>query len=240
MGVGYVILPIVILLFYILPVALYFVKKINKKTRKVIISIPLFLTIILATFIFIDNYKQEELYKKFPEINKITFKNSTEELKDSIFQLEKLMLKLPKRTDYNSINYSLDKFKGRHNLLRFNWFKIGTLNDLKEKNNLINYKINISEQADWREWVNNDIKPFNSLSPAESKRFIKLIEFLDQNSLSAMKIEDNMTTFSYNDSLRISDGLGFRTITMDTTDYYGPPFFKIIDRKDGFYLLVKM
>ncbi|MGV9004040.1 hypothetical protein [Flavobacterium sp.] len=239
MAVGYVILPFVILIFYIIPIGLFFNKSIRKSTRLFLLSIPILLTVILTTYTIIDNNDTEELLLRFPQTNKITFSNSTKDIRDSIIQLQRIMQKLPKRSDHQSVSYVLDKHPQRYYSFSFNWYRIGNLKNLENDHKLHDFKIGKEDAIDWNKYVNKDLTPFDTLNPNECLRFINIIKFLDKNNLNAANLEDNIISFDYNDSLRISDNMGFRKITLDTTGYYGAGFFEIIDRKDGFYLLRK-
>lgn len=239
MGVGYIILPFLILIFYIIPFGLFFIKRINKGIRISLLSIPLLLTIVFITYAVIDDNKSNELYRKFPQANNITFLNSAKDVRDSIIQLQKIMEKLPKRSDHESVSYSLDKHPQRYYSFSFNWFDLDNLRNLEKSNNLHDFKITESISNEWTKYVSSDLFPFDTLTQSETKRFINLIKYLDRNSLSAANLENNIIAFDYNDSLRMSDNLGFRKITLDTSGYYGSDFFDIIDKQNGLYLLRK-
>jgi hypothetical protein len=185
----------------------------------------------------IEAKKQEALYKKYPQVNKIIFNNNFNDVRDSILQLKILMKKLPKRLDHESICYSIDKYVTRLNNFSFNWFDLENLADLEKENN--QYKYSGNQISDWNKYIGKDLRPFKSLSEAELKRFFKLIKYLDKNSLNGANIEGNIISFDYSDSLRMAKGTGFRTITNDTSGYYGPQFFDIIDSRNGFFLLRK-
>ena len=237
MGVGYIILPFIILIFYIIPFVLFFIKRINKGIRLSLLCIPLLLTIVFITYAVIENHKTQELYLKFPQVNNITFLNPANDVRDSIFQLQKIMKKLPKRSDHESVSYALDKHPERYFSFSFNWFAFNKLEYLEQNDNLHDFKITESIRNEWTKYVSFDLFPFDTLTQSETKRFISLIKYLDKNNLSAANLADNIITFDYTDSLRLSDNLGFRTITLDTSGYYGPNFFEIIDKQNGFYLL---
>ena len=237
MGAGYIIGPFVILIFYIIPIGLFFIKRIKKGIRISLLGVPLLLTIIFVSYVVIDENKTQELYRKFPQANKIMFLNSPNDVRDSIFQLQNLMKKLPRRSDHKSVNYSLDKYPQRYYSFSFNWFDLDKLESLEQNNNLHDFKITESLRSDWTKYVSSDLFPFDTLTQSETKRFIDLVKYLDRNNLSAANLADNIITFDYNDSLNMSDNLGFRTITLDTSGYYGPIFFDIIDKQNGFYLL---
>ena len=239
MGVGYIIVPIVILIFYIIPIGLFFVKSIKKNIRLSILCIPLLLTILFITYINIDIHRTNELHQKFPQANQITFLHSTREVRDSIIQLQRIMEKLPKRSDHQSVSYRLDKHPQRHNSFAFNWYEIDNLKNLESGDNFREFKMSEAMEIDPGKYAFSDLTPFDTLNLNECLRFINLIKFLDKNNLNAANLEENIITFDYNDSLRMSDNVGFRKITLDTSGYYGPEFFDIIDHKDGFYLLRK-
>lgn len=239
MGVGYIILLFLILIFYIIPFGLFFIKRINKGIRISLLCIPILLTIFFFAYVVIDNDKTQKLYRKFPQVNNITFLNSANDVRDSIFQLQKIMKKLPIRSDHESVRYTLDKHHQRYYSFSFNWFDVEKLDYLELNNNLHDFKIKESLRADWTKIVSSDLFPFDTLTQSETKRFISLIKYLDRNNLSGANLANNIITFDYCDSLRMSDNLGFRTITLDTSGYYGPNFFDIIDKQNGFYLLRK-
>jgi hypothetical protein len=233
MGAGYIFIPIVLIVFFIIPIILFFLYK-KSRNRIVFLSIPFIITISFFLYVSIDSYKKEKLHEEFPQINKIVFKNSTEELKDSIYQLEILMRKLPEN-GVGGVSYSLDKHNSRYNILSFYGSKIERLDLLREF-----YCSNRSDQQLLKKIENNSFYPISTLTLTEAKRLIQLIEFLDNNSLNAMEVGRDITNFRYIDSLSIAHNLGGRTITMDTTKYYNSTFFYVHDVKDGFYLLSKL
>jgi hypothetical protein len=237
MGTGYIVLPVIILIFYIIPFGLFFNKRLKKGIRIALLCIPLFLTVISIIYLIIDNNKTEELYRKFPQVDKIIFLNKTSDVRDSILQLQKIMEKLPRRWDHETVSYSLDKYRYRYNLFSFNWFDFNKLEYLEQSNNLHDFKIIEANKSEWRKYVSTNLFPFGNLTQFETKRFIILIKFLDKNSLSGAELKENKITFDYNDSLRYSDNTGSRTIALDTSGSYGPLIFDMIDKKDGFYLL---
>jgi len=239
MGAGYIIGPILIILIYIIPLVLLFDKRKKKRDRFALLCIPLLFTIIFTIVIVIDNKKTEKLFQKFPQANKITFFNRANDVRDSIIQIQRIMEKLPKRTDHGSVSYILEKYPNSHNTFSFNWSAIDNLEYLEQDNNLHNFKIGEQVKSDWTEFVSSGLYPFDTLTRIESRRFIKLIKYLDRNSLNAANLKDNIITFSYNDSLRISENIGFRTITLDTSGYFGSDFFHVMDKRNGFFLLIK-
>lgn len=239
MGVGFFLLPIVILLFYIVPIGLFFFKKINKTVRLILLVIPFSVTMLFVIVALNENKKSNELHAKYPQINTLIFKDSAIAIKDSIFQLQILMDKLPKRWDHNSVSYTLDKYPDSYNYLSFNWIKTCHFDRLMSDSDFRAISIPDSQKSNWEQYINSDFLPFDTLSSQEASRLIKLINFLDCNKLNAANLEDGIISLTYNDSLRISDNAGFRTIVIDTTGYYGSDFFDIIDRRDGIYLLRK-
>jgi hypothetical protein len=240
MGVGEFLLPWVLLIFYVIPICLFFFKRINKRIRIVFLSIPLLITALLSGYIIIDNFESESLNRRFPEVNNITFKNSTIAVRDSILVLKTIMGKLPRRNDQESVIYSLDKFPETYNVFSFNWFDFDNFENLEKDNNLLNYKISEPLTEEWKKFIGNDLLPFDTLTQNESRKFLDLIKFLDHNQLSAATLSsDNVISFVYNDSLRYSDDTGFRTNTLDTSGYFGSTFFQLIDQKDGIFLLIK-
>ena len=239
MGVGYYLLPIVIVIFYIIPIGLFFFKRIRKGIRIGLLFIPILITVLFVLIAVVDSKKTTDLYKRFPQMNKITFNSPIKDIKDSIIQLQLIMDKLPRRSDHESVSYSLDKYPESYNNFSFNWFKLANFHDLIKDNNLHDYKISETNRIDWKKYVGLDFTPFDTLSNNEAKRLIGLIQFLDFNKLNAANLAEGVLSFDYNDSLRISKGLGFRTIVIDTSGYYGSEFFDIIDKKEGLYLLIK-
>lgn len=237
MGAGFIIFPFILLIFYIIPILLFFKKSIKKNTRYALLSIPIFFTGLFSIVLISDNERTEKNYQRFPQTNNISFINSTKEIKDSILQLQNIMNKLPKRLDQNSVTYTLDKHPERHYSFTFNWYEIGNLQNLELGDNLRIFEISQQHLADWSKYVGNDITPFDTLSKDECLRFINLIKFLDRNNLNAASLTKNIILFDYNDSLSMSHNLGSRKITLDTSGYYAPDFFDIIDSIDGFFLL---
>ncbi len=149
------------------------------------------------------------------------------------------MGKLPKRWDHGSVSYALDKFPLRHNFFSYNCYDLGQFEDLEKDDSLRKYKITESDRQHWKKYMSSDLLPFDVLNRQEAKRFINLIHYLDRNHLNAANLEKEIISFDYNDSLRMSDNIGFRTIAIDTSGYYGPDFFDVIDNKNGVYLLRK-
>jgi hypothetical protein len=239
MGVGYFLLPIVIVIFYIIPIGLFFFKRIRKVVRIGLLFIPILITVLFVLIAVIDSKNTTDLYNRFPQMNKITFNSPIKDIKDSIIQLQLIMDKLPKRWDHKSVSYSLDKYPGSYNNFSFNWFKLADFHDLVKDNNFHDYQISESNMSEWKKYVGLDFTPFDTLSYNDTKRLIGLIQFLDFNKLNAANLADRIISFDYYDSLRISNGLGFRKIVIDTSGYFGSKFFDIKDHKEGLYLLIK-
>jgi hypothetical protein len=239
MGVGFFLAPIFLLLFYVVPIGLFFYKKIRRNIRLILLLIPIFFTVFFIVFAIIESKKTSELYAKFPQVNNITFKNLPLDIKDSIIQLQVILDKLPKRWDHKSVSYTLDKYPDSYNYFNFNWIKIGYFDTLITNSDFRTISIPDFQKSTWEEYINSDFLPFDILNPKEASRFIGLIKYLDFNKLNAANLEDGIISLTYNDSLRISENTGFRTIVIDTSGYYGSDFFDIIDIKDGIYLLRK-
>ncbi len=239
MGAGYVAFPLAILFFYIIPIRIFFSATDEKGYRSFLLGIPIFFTLLSITFVVIETKKTEDLYRKFPQANKLIFLNPANEIRDSICQLQSIMEKLPRRSDYQSVSYSLNKRPEKYHSFSFNWFDFDKIEFLEQKNNLRNFKVPKSSIKGWTEYVSSDLFPFDTLTSLEAKKFISLLKYLDKNNLNAANLEYDLITFDYNDSLRISNNLGFRTVTLDTNWYFNPNYFTILDKKNGFYLLSK-
>jgi hypothetical protein len=238
MGAGILIFPFILLFLYIIPIGGFFFKRINKAFRIGLLCIPVVVTFVAAILMIKDANKQEWLYKRFPQMNTLTFKDAPHVVRDSILVLQQIMNKLPKRKDHQSISYTLDKYPERYNYFTYNWYDAGSFKRLAEGDNLRHFAFN-ADTTDWHKYMGTNTMPFIALTPLEAKTFLQLIKYLDRNHLNAATLEDGTIALDYNDSLRISDGLGFRKVTIADSGYYSSEFFDIIDRKEGIYLLRK-
>ncbi len=236
MGVGFYLLPIIILFFYIIPIGLFFIKRIRKRIRQIILLIPIAVTILLASVAIIETRKTNKLYKKYPQVNKLTFIDKPENVRDSILILQRLMDKLPKRWDNEGASYEIEKYRDRINHITLNRYRIGKLDNFNSDSALRELQIPKSSQADWIKYVGNDIIPFDTLTQNEAMRFINLIKYLDLNKLNGAFLKNGKIGLTYNDSLRIWAGTGFRTVIIDTSGYSDFHDYEIIDNKDKIYL----
>jgi len=235
MGVGFFLLPIILLFFYIIPIGVFFFKSIKKRIRQILLLIPIAVTILFASVAIISTGKSNALYKKYPQANKLTFRDNPESVRDSILALQDLMEKLPKRWDNEGVSYEIDKYRDRINQMTLNRYRIGKLDDFTSDSSLINMQIPKSVQADWIKYVGSDIIPFDTLTRSEANRFLKLIRYLDSNNLNGA-FYDGKIGLKYNDSLRIWVGTGFRTVIIDTSGYYDYHGYEIIDEINEIYL----
>ena len=235
MGVGFFLLPIILLFFYIIPIGLFFFKSIKKRIRQILLLIPIAVTILFASVAIISTGRSNALYKKYPQANKLTFRDNPESVRDSILALQDLMEKLPKRWDNEGVSYEIEKYRDRINQMTLNRYRIGKLDDFTSDSSLINMQIPKSVQADWIKYVGSDIIPFDTLTQSEANRFLKLIRYLDSNNLNGA-FYDGKIGLKYNDSLRIWVGTGFRTVIIDTSGYYDFHGYEIIDEINEIYL----
>jgi hypothetical protein len=220
MGVDFFLLPIILLFFYIIPIGLFFLKSIKKRIRHIILLIPIVVTILFTSVAIIETKKTNDLYKKYPQANKLTFMDKPENVRDSILALQDLMEKLPKRWDNNGVSYEIEKFRDRHNQLTLNRYRLGKFDDLISDSVFRYLRIPESVKTDWIKYVGNDIIPFDTLTRSETMRFISLTNYLDLNKLNGAFLHDGKIGLTYNDSLRIWVGTGFRTVIIDTSGYY--------------------
>ena len=235
MGVGYFLLPIILLIFYVIPIGLFFFKSIKKRIRQILLLIPIVVTIVYASVAIISTGQSNALYKKYPQANKLTFENTPEDVRDSILALQDLMEKLPKRWDNEGVSYEIEKYRDRINHMTLNRYRIGKLDDFDSDSSLRELQIPKTLQADWIKYVGKDITPFDTLTQNEAIRFIKLIKYLDSNKLNGA-FYDGKIGLRYNDSLRIWAGTGFRTVIIDTSGYYDYHGYEIIDKINEIYL----
>jgi hypothetical protein len=238
MGAGTFIFPFVLLFVYIISIAGFFYKRLTRVLRLVLICIPIGVTLAIAILMAEEANKQEQLNKRFPQINALTFKDALPAIRDSILALQQIMKKLPKRNDHQSVSYTLDKYPGRYNNFTYNYYDAGSFDNLTKGDNL-RHLIFKRDTAGWQEYIGKNTAPFMALTLLEAKKFIRLLQYLDKNHLNAATLEGGFIALDYNDSLRISDGLGFRTVTVVDSGYYSSKFFDIIDQKSGLYLLRK-
>ncbi len=236
MGVGFFLLPIILLFFYIIPIGLFFFKSIKKRIRQILLLIPIAVTILFASVAIISTGKSNALYKKYPQVNKLTFKDNPENVRDSILALQNLMEKLPKRWDNEGVSYEIEKYRDKVNQMTINRYLIGKLDDFNSESTLRELQIPKSSQADWVKYVGNDIIPFDTLTQNEAKRFINLIKYLDLNKLNGAFLKNGKIGLTYNDSLRVWAGTGFRTVIIDTSGYSDFHDYEIIDNKENIYL----
>src|SRR5688572_11862048 len=130
MGAGILALPFILIFIYIIPIWLTFYKSISKTIRIIIGLIPVIFTFSFVLYALTEDYRAEKIQEQFPQINKITFKDPSFKVRDSIFQLQKIMAKLPAIDNHNGIHYRLDKHPDRYNEFSFNMFLLGNLNYL--------------------------------------------------------------------------------------------------------------
>ncbi|WP_420581507.1 hypothetical protein [Reichenbachiella sp.] len=160
-------------------------------------------------------------------------------MRDSISELTLLLKKLPHRKDHENVQYSIDKHMDRFNNLAFNWFHIQNLDYLADEDNLREFRITGKDKESWIKYVSSDLTPFDTLNAHEAERFIDLIKFLSENSLTSLEASPRGISLAYCDSLRLAVKTGFRQIRLDTSNYYDPEYYYIYDIKDGFYLMSK-
>ena len=101
MGVGYVIWPYFLLIFFIIPVVLFFVKTIPKKQRVFILSIPIILTLLTFGYAVFDTIRANIRVKNHPEYNRMTFTNSITDVRDSLVELKQLLNSIRIDNDMN-------------------------------------------------------------------------------------------------------------------------------------------
>jgi len=236
MGVGYFLLPIILLFFYLIPIGLFFFKSIKKRIRQILLLIPIGFTIFFTSAAIISTGKSNSQYEKYPQANKLTFKDKAEDVRDSIFELQDLMKKLPKRWDNQGVSYEIEKYSDRINHVTLNRCRIGKLDDFNSDSTLRELQIPKTSQIDWVRYVGNDIMPFDTLTQSEAIRFLKLIKYLDSNNLNSASY-DGKIGLKYNDSLRIWAGTGFRTVITDTSGYFDSQGYEIIDELKDIYLI---
>lgn len=82
-------------------------------------------------------------------IEHIVFRNSVDDIKSKIIELQVLMGKLSK-DELGQVSYTIEKLPVRYNIFNFNRIELGKLNDL------------------------NNIENFKNLNKAETKRFVYL------------------------------------------------------------------
>ena len=199
------------------------------------LSIPIGFTLIFAVGVLYDNYRTGKLYERL-KVNKLTFRNPNSAVRDSIIELKNLMEKLPRRQDHGAVDYSIDKYPNSYGQFNFNWQKIGGFEALT-----INNRFRSIELKSLTEWGTQDKTPFDTLTQAECDRFISLIEFLDFNKLNGAELNSfGDISLSYNDSLRIAEGVAFRTVVLDTTNSFSPSIYYCFDSKDGLYLVTRV
>lgn len=239
MGVGFIILIFLLFFYYFVPILLFFNKSTKKNIKSKVLFVPVVITIIIIPLIIIDNRKTAALYDKYPQMDKITFENPIADVRDSIIELQKIMDKLPKRLDQESVSYSLDKYHQRYNYFTYNWYNLGRFEDLEKDDSLRKYKVAPSD-SNWTKYMGANFQPFSVLNQIEAHKFINLIHYLDHNHLNTANIERNhQISLAYNDSLRVNvpGNLGFRTIALSDTGYFSHDFYTIIDSITGVYLL---
>lgn len=236
MGVGFFLLPVILLLFYIIPIGLFFFKSIKKRIRQIILLIPITVTIFFTSVAIIETVKTNTLYEKYPQANNLTFRDKPENVRDSIIALQVLMEKLPKRWDNEGVSYEIEKYRDRHNYLSLNRYSLGKFGDLNTDSALRYIQIPESVKNDWIKYVGNDIIPFDTLTQSEAIRLIGVIKYLDFNKLNGAFLHDGKIGLTYNDSLRIWAGTGFRNVIIDTLGYYDYHGYEIIDSEKGLFL----
>ena len=178
MVVGFIILIFILFFFYFVPILLFFSKDTKKSIKSKILYVPLVITFLITTFIIIDNRKTAALYDKYPQMNKITFENTVAAVRDSVRELQKIMDKLPKRLDHESVSYSLDKYPQRYNYFTYNWYDFGRFEDLEKGDSLRKYRVATSD-SNWIKYIGANFQPFSVLNKAEAQRFISLIHYLN-------------------------------------------------------------
>ncbi|MFD1293863.1 hypothetical protein ACFQ5N_08455 [Lutibacter holmesii] len=222
---------------YVLPVGLVLIKKISKRTRYFIISIPVFTTLLFFGFLLIEIREEKELDKKYPQINNLTFEERPENVRDSILVLQDFMIKISKGWKDNEMSYEIRKYRDFHNYFTLNRYWLGKFEDLVHDSVFRNLQIPESKKADWINNISEDIVPFDTLTQSEASRFINLIKYLDSNKLNSAFLHRGRIGLQYNDSLRIWKGTDFRSITIDTLGFSNSHDYEILDEKGGIYLI---
>ena len=112
------------------------------------------------------------------ELTHIVFKDSIEAVKSKILELETLLAKMPK-TQLGYTSYRIEKLDVRYNTFNFNDVERGKLKDL------------------------DSLKAFQNLSEMETRKFVSLIKFLDENGLNGATLDNGAFFLNYRDSITI-------------------------------------
>ncbi|MDW7690950.1 hypothetical protein R9C00_20660 [Flammeovirgaceae bacterium SG7u.111] len=235
MGVGYLILPFIVLLFYVIPIGIALFSGTSRKAKFGVLAIPVAFTLIFAIRVVWDKYQTSKKIERLPQANKLTFRSSNSAVRDSIIEIKNILKKLPTRRDHGSVSYSIDKYSDSYGQFNFNWARIGHFQHLTKRGL---QKVKLKELS---EWGTQDKTPFDTLSSNEAERLVKLIEFLDYNQLNGAELNSfGDISLTYNDSLRISENIGFRKVVLDTTKSFPPNLYHCFDSKDGLYLVKRV
>lgn len=234
MGAGIFILPIVLILFFVLPIALALFGNRSKRTRFGLLGIPATVIVLLISVIVSDMI--DARWPRYPEINKLEFGVSHTAVRDSLKELRLLMCKLPRWQ--GRVVYSIDKHPIRYGEFSFNHEKIGKLYklpSLEDNGQTLFPENNLSQ------WVSSGKLPFEELSETEKQRLIVLIEFLDRNNINEVELNNfDLIAATYNDPLARIDGKLGRKIVLDTSSMYSSEYYYHFDNSEGMHLVKRV
>ena len=149
------------------------------------------------------------------EITHITFKDSVSTVKIKMLELENIMSKMGE-TDPSITTYEIENPDGLHSNFSFNHVDHGRLEKL------------------------DSIKPFLNLSLNETRQFIKLIKFLNNNGLNGTTLDRGALYFNYHDFITQPTNWTERKLLLKRKNESTKNWIDIspvIDDKYGFVLL---
>lgn len=92
--------------FFIIPIALSFIKGIPKSIRCIIMSIPIVISFWLIGYVLYNTFTSINKSKKFPAMGKISFDRPIDEIKDSLIALQLLTKSFNQKRSFSELSLS--------------------------------------------------------------------------------------------------------------------------------------